>query len=71
MKENDYKEVEKLLREALPPIDPNLRRDLWPLMLNRLGGSPALPWYDWALLGGTAGIVAFFPRLILLFAYHF
>jgi hypothetical protein len=71
MKESDYKEIKKALQEALPPVDSELRRDLWPEMLNKFGASPRLPWYDWALLGGTAGVVAFFPQLILLFAYNF
>jgi hypothetical protein len=71
MTENDYKELKKLLQESLPPMDSDLRRDLWPQMLSRLGASPGFPWYDWAILGGTAGVVAFFPQLILLFAYHF
>ena len=72
MTEPEYKEVQKLLKEAFPPIDPELPRDQWPAMVRKLDASRlALPWYDWVLIGGSAGVLALFPRLILLFAYHF
>ena len=71
MKESQHEDLRKILQEALPPMDPELRCDLWPHMLRRLDASgSSLPWYDWALIGGSAGMLAFFPRLILLIAYH-
>jgi hypothetical protein len=64
-------EIRAALRVAFPPVDTELRRDLWPAMLLRLD-EPArgVPWYDWALAGGLAGLTVLFPKLILLFAYH-
>jgi hypothetical protein len=72
MTEDDEKEIQERLQEAFPPVTPQLRRDLWPAMLRKLD-APTLapPWYDWALIGGSAGMLALFPKLILLFAYHF
>lgn len=68
---HEEEEIRAALRAAFPPVDTELRRDLWPAMLRRLD-EPArkVPWYDWALAGGLAGLTAFFPRLILFFAYH-
>ncbi|HKD82874.1 MAG TPA: hypothetical protein VKH81_24505 [Candidatus Angelobacter sp.] len=69
--ERDEEEVRSALRAAFPPVDTELRRDLWPAMLRRME-QPAqkVPWYDWVLAGGLAGATVFFPRLILFFAYH-
>lgn len=69
--QHDEEEIRKALRAAFSPVDTELHRDLWPAMLRRME-EPALkiPWYDWALAGGLAGATVFFPRLILLFAYH-
>ena len=69
--EHNEEEIRLALRAALPPVDTELHRDLWPAMLRRLD-APAqrVPWYDWALVGGLAGATIFFPKLILLFAYH-
>lgn len=66
------KEVQDLLKQAFKPVDTELHRDLWPAMLRRLDAArPALPWYDWLLIGASASVMVFFPRLVLLFAYHF
>ena len=64
-------DIRAALRAAFPPVDTELRRDLWPAMLRRLD-EPArkVPWYDWALAGGLAGITVLFPKLILLLVYH-
>jgi hypothetical protein len=71
MKDNDHEGLQKTLQDTFPPVNSELSRDLWPLMLRRLNSSgPVLPWYDWALIGGSAGVLLFFPRLMLLFAYH-
>lgn len=68
---HDEEEIREALRAAFPPIDTELRRDLWPAMLRRLD-EPAqkVPWYDWALAGGLAGLTVLFPKLILLLVYH-
>jgi hypothetical protein len=71
MKEPNHEEIEKILKKAFPPVDTELRRDLWPAMLRKLDErKAAVPWYDWALLGLLAGTLAAFPELILVFAYH-
>lgn len=69
--ENNEQEIRAALRAAFPPMDTELHRDLWPAMLRRLE-EPArrIPWYDWVLAGGLAGVSVLFPRLMLLFAYH-
>lgn len=68
---HDEEKIRAALRAAFPPVDTELRRDLWPAILRRLD-EPArrVPWYDWVLAGGLAGATVFFPRLILLLAYH-
>ena len=65
------------LQSALPPLgNAEPRRDLWPLMRQRLEASPrfafpsGVPWFDWALLGFAGGALAFFPRLIPALLYH-
>ena len=64
-------EVRAALRAAFPPVDTELRRDLWPAMQQRMEGpTNKVPWYDWVLAGGLAGAAVFFPKLILLLAYH-
>jgi hypothetical protein len=67
----DEEEIRAALQEAFPSVDTGLRRDLWPAMSRRLE-QPAqkVPWYDWVLAGGLAGAAVFFPKLILLLAYH-
>lgn len=68
---HDEEEIQAALRAAFPPVDTELRRDLWPAMLRRME-EPArrVPWYDWALAGSLAGATVFFPKLILLLVYH-
>jgi hypothetical protein len=64
-------EVREALQNAFPSAGTELGRDLWPAMRSRLDLRPQkVPWYDWALAGGLAGITILFPKLILLFAYH-
>jgi len=69
--QHDEEEIRAALRAAFPPVDTELRRDLWPAMLRRLD-EPAqkVPWYDWALAGVLAGATVLFPKLILLLVYH-
>ena len=65
--------IGQLLREALPPItDANgPERDLWPAMLRRLNERPArVPWFDWALIGALAALIAVFPTAIPVLMYY-
>ena len=71
MQEHDDETIREALKRAFPPVDQELSRDLWPAMLRRLEKPvPAVPWYDWALIAGLAGVLLFFPKLVLLLAYH-
>jgi hypothetical protein len=69
----------QLLREALPPIvdTASEKRDLWPVMQRRLRveSAPAsakvpVPWFDWALAGGLAMLLAAFPAWIPVLLYY-
>ena len=71
MSEHDEREIREALKQAFPPINRELGRDLWPAVLRKLAArSTRVPWYDWALIGVSAGGLLFFPQLILVFAYH-
>jgi hypothetical protein len=71
MTDHDQDEIREALKQSLPAVDTALRRDLWPLVLQKLDARPTrLPWYDLALIALTASIVLAFPQLILVFAYH-
>jgi len=65
--------MEQLLREALPPVgDPvGLEHDLWPAMLRKLDERPGrVPWFDWALIGALAALIAAFPAAIPVLMYY-
>lgn len=67
------RDVQSALQEAFPPVNTELRRDLWPAMLRRLEDqAPAarVPWYDWALAGCVVLAFLFFPKFFVLFGYH-
>jgi hypothetical protein len=69
----DQEKIRELLQQAFPAPDAELQRDLWPAMLRKLDQAPVpmkVPWYDWGLAGVLAGLLIFFPKILLLFAYH-
>lgn len=67
----EEEEIRAVLQKAFPVVDTELRRDLWPAMLRRMEKPAAgVPWYDWALAGFLAGASVFFPKIVLLLAYH-
>lgn len=71
MTELDDRQIREALKQSFPPVNTELRRDLWPAVLHKLDAQPArVPWYDWALIGASTGVFLFFPQLILVFAYH-
>jgi len=86
MNEHETQQIREMLQQALPAVDTELRRDLWPAVWRKLDQRPApapwyrapgfsvprfsVPWYDWALIGLTASVFVFFPHLILVCAYH-
>ncbi|HEY6373606.1 MAG TPA: hypothetical protein VIX37_23730 [Candidatus Sulfotelmatobacter sp.] len=68
---DEARPIREALKQSFPPVNPELRRDLWPAVLRKLDAHPArVPWYDWALIGVSASVFLFFPQLILVFAYH-
>ena len=73
--EHETRQIREALRQAFPPLNTELRRDLWPAVLRKLDARPTrvltrIPWYDWALIGLSAGVFLFVPQLMLVFAYH-
>lgn len=72
---NDH-HLKEILRQALPPArDNGPARDLWPEVSRRIAGpdtirGPAVPWLDWALLGGLVGFAALVPASIPVFLYY-
>jgi hypothetical protein len=71
MTEHDDRQMGDALKQSFPPVNTELRRDLWPEVLRRLDDRPVrVPWYDWALVGLSAAMLLAFPRLILVLAYH-
>jgi hypothetical protein len=70
MTEHDRK-IRDALKQSFPPVNIELRRDLWPDVLRGFDlRRVRVPWYDWALVGLCAVMFLAFPRLVLLFAYH-
>jgi len=58
-------EIREMLRQAVPPVNPELKVDLWPRMLRRLDERHArMSWIDRILLlAVSAGVIAF-PAVI-------
>jgi hypothetical protein len=71
MSEQDHDDIRRLLQDAFPRVNAELRRDLWPAMSHSLNARPRrFVWYDWALTGLAAGVIAAFPDLVLVLFYH-
>ena len=71
MTEHDNQQIRDVLKQSFPPVNTELRQDLWPEVLRRLDARPVgVPWYDWALASLSAVMFLVFPRLLLVFAYH-
>jgi hypothetical protein len=71
MMEDEARKIREALQQSFPPMNTDLRRDLWPAVLHKLDAPPVrVPWYDWALIGVSGSVFLFFPQLILVFAYH-
>lgn len=64
-------QIREALKQSFPPVNPELGRDLWPAVLQKLATRPArVPWYDWALIAASVGVLLLFPQVIVVFAYH-
>ena len=81
MKQPDDQGLQALLKRGQPPINLELKRDLWPQMLRRLDQGSAvsfwsratltsIPWFDWALLAVLALGISLFPGSIPIWLYH-
>jgi hypothetical protein len=73
MNPHNDKDLRDLLKQSIAPVnDTELRRDLWPQMLQRLDRkSPVrIPWFDWALAAFAAAALVLFPGVIPALLYH-
>ncbi len=67
--------LEERLREAMTPVgdEPEMGRDLWPAMeqrLRRKERQTIVPWFDWALAGGVAMFAVAFPAAVPVLLYY-
>ena len=73
MNQQDDTELRELLKQSIAPVkDAELRRDLWPQMLQRLEKQQPIrvPWFDWALAAVAGAALLFFPGVIPALLYH-
>jgi hypothetical protein len=71
MTEKDHDDIRRLLQDAFPRVNAELRRDLWPAMSRRLDARPRwFVWYDWALAALAGSVIVAVPDLILVLLYH-
>ena len=73
MNPHDDKALRDLLKESIAPVrDAELRRDLWPQMLQRLDAAQPVrvPWFDWVLAALASAALIFFPGVIPAVLYH-
>lgn len=71
MSKQDHDDIRRLLQDTFPRVNAEPRGDLWPAMSHRLDARPRrFVWYDWALAGLAAGVIAAFPDLLLVLFYH-
>jgi hypothetical protein len=70
--DQNHEELKTLLRKVIPAVkDTELRRDLWPEMLEKLSEQPLrVPWFDWALAAIVSAALIFFPGAIPALLYH-
>ncbi len=73
MNPHDDKILSDLLKQSIAPVrDAELRRDLWPRMLQRLDEAQPVrvPWFDWVLAALASAALIFFPSVIPAVLYH-
>jgi hypothetical protein len=73
MNELNDASIRALLKQNMPAVNKELRRDLWPQMLRRLDQRPhprVVPWFDWALFATLIITISAFPSSIPLLLYH-
>ena len=73
MNPHDDQALRDLLKQSIAPVrDAELRRDLWPQMLQRLDEAQPVrvPWFDWVLAALASAVLIFFPGAIPALLYH-
>ncbi|HXZ33405.1 MAG TPA: hypothetical protein VEH30_14085 [Terriglobales bacterium] len=71
MKNKQDENFRKSLQQAMPPLQRELQRDLWPQMLRRLEQrAPSVPWFDWALAVLLVLGLLLSPNAIPVLLYH-
>jgi len=71
MNNKEDEKIQAFLKQAIPPIERQLDRDLWPDMLRRLDHrTSAVPWFDWALVALLVVALLISPRTIAVLLYH-
>jgi hypothetical protein len=71
MSDQDHDDIRRVLQDAFPRVNADLRRDLWPAMSRTLDArARRFVWYDWALAGLAGSVIAAFPDLVLVLVYH-
>ena len=59
------------MKNLLPPVDTQLRRDLWPQMRERLDERTiAVSRFDWALIAAVLIWIVIFPQSVIALLYH-
>jgi hypothetical protein len=71
MNNKEDEKIHALLKQAMPPIERDLDRGLWPRMLRRLEQrTSAVPWFDWALVALLLVTLLMSPSTIAVLLYH-
>lgn len=71
MNHKEDEKIQTLLKQAMPPTERELDRDLWPHMLRRLEQrTSAVPWFDWALVALLVVALLMSPRTIPVLLYY-
>ena len=64
--------LKDLLRSVLPPANrQGPSRDLWPQVVSRIEAPPVWSWLDTSVAVGLTIAMLFFPKALLLMAFHF
>ena len=74
MSDLNEKELRELLKRSIDSAGtPELERDLWPQMLQRIDRQPAtqVAWFDCALAALLGAACLLFPGIIPALLYHF
>ena len=71
MSDIEDEQFAKIIREAIMPIEQELRRDLWPEMTSRLRPAAIhVPWFDWVLAAIVAIVCLLVPETLGGLLFH-